>query len=121
MILNSISASQLHILQHSLGLDRYGEGRQFRNHFCTGPGCTDYEDCMAMVDYGLMRLCDHRVIYGGDSAFQVTHGGIEYVALHSPKRPSEKKMTRSQKRYWQYLRTDCNESFGEWLKNGWYR
>ena len=36
--------SKLHILQHSLGLDKYGDGNQYRNHFVTGPGSTDFDD-----------------------------------------------------------------------------
>ena len=27
---------QLEILQHSLGVDQYGRGPQFRNHYCAG-------------------------------------------------------------------------------------
>lgn len=33
-----MKASLLNILQHSLGLDEYGRGTPYRNHFVTGEG-----------------------------------------------------------------------------------
>lgn len=40
----------MHILQHALGLDQYGRGREYRNHFCTGPGSVDFLPCRALGD-----------------------------------------------------------------------
>jgi hypothetical protein len=107
--------NRLHILQHSLGLDQYGEGRQYRNHFCTGPGSTDFDDCRALVADGLMTERAGNALSGGDSVFQVTPKGIDYVALNSPQRPPEPKLTRSQKRYREYLRAESSLSFAEWI------
>lgn len=93
--------SKLHILQHSLGLDQYGEGRQYRNHFVTSPGSTDYDDCVSLVSDGLMTQRNGRgnVLTGGSDLFMVTPKGIDYVALNSPQRP---KLSRSKQRYLRY-------------------
>jgi hypothetical protein len=107
---------KLHILQHSLGLDQYGHGNQYRNHFVTGPGSDDFSDCMALVESGLMKRHNPREIYGGDYCFTVTSAGIDYVALNSPAPPPQPKLTRSQKRYREYLAADWySDSFAEWL------
>ncbi len=47
--------NKLHILQHSLGLDQFGEGRQYRNHFAAGPGGQDFADCVALTEMGLSK------------------------------------------------------------------
>jgi hypothetical protein len=105
----------LHILQHSLGVDKFGQGRQYRNHFCTGPGSKDYDDCKSLVAAGLMAEHPGSELTGGDNLFTVTPAGIDYVALHSPPVPPEQKLTRSQRRYRQYLASNCDWSFAEWL------
>ncbi len=107
--------SQLHILQHSLGLDQYGGGTQYRNHFVTGPGSKDFANCRALVAGGLMTERAGNELSGGDSIFCVTPKGIDFVALNSPARPPEQKLTRSQKRYRAWLNADCGLSFAEWL------
>jgi len=43
----------LQILQHSLGLDEYGQGEMYRNHFCAGGD--DEGTCRALVALGYMR------------------------------------------------------------------
>ena len=110
--------SKLHILQHSLGLDQYGDGNQYRNHFVTGEGSTDFEDCRALVADGLMTERSGNALSGGCSVFHVTPKGVDFVALNSPKRPPEPKLTRSQKRYREFLSADCGLSFREWLGVG---
>lgn len=91
----------LHILQHSLGLDEYGQGRQYRNHFVTGPGSKDWGDCRALVDAGLMtEKKGHELLTDGDSVFYVTQAGKDYVAKESPKPP---KVSRSHARYLRFL------------------
>lgn len=106
---------RLHILQHSLGLDKYGQGRQYRNHFVTGPGSDDYDNCVSLVADGLMAMRNGSAISGGDPIFSVTQKGIDYVSDNSPKPPPQQKLTRSQKRYQDYLRSGCDMSFAEWL------
>jgi hypothetical protein len=106
-------SSRLHILQHSLGVDQFGQGRQYRNHFVTGPGSDDYDDCMALVEEGLMRRHPAYPLTGGDDAFTVTEAGKLWMAAYSPAPP---KLTRSQARYQRFLDYDGSLSFREWLK-----
>src|SRR6478609_3022343 len=47
-----MDCKQLHILQHSLGLDEHGRGTMYRSHFVTGEGSKDHADCMALVEAG---------------------------------------------------------------------
>lgn len=106
-----MNLDQLHIMQHALGLDEHGQGRSYRNHFVTGEGSTDYPHCMALTEAGLMtrRPCP----FGGrDSVFHVTDAGRKHVSEHSPPPP---KLTRSQRRYQDFLDADCGYSFREWL------
>lgn len=44
----------LQILQHSLGLNQYGQGQHERNHFVTGPESQDFLDCGSLVVAGFM-------------------------------------------------------------------
>lgn len=106
-------ARGLHILQHSLGVDQYGRGRRYRNHFVTGEGSTDYPDCCALVDAGLMVKQRGSPLTGGDDAFFVTDAGKRHVSENSPAPP---KLTRSQQRYQAYLDADGELTFGEWIK-----
>jgi len=104
---------RLHILQHSLGLNQYGEGNQYRNRYVCGPGNYSYDHCLLLVEQGLMvRKWSGNELTGGDDLFMVTAKGIDYVALNSPPAP---KLTRSQQRYRDWLRSDCGYSFREWL------
>lgn len=108
-------ATHLHILQHALGLDRYGQGESYRNHFVTGRGSIDFDPCMALADAGLMTRTPGNAITGGDDLFRVTPRGVDYVALNSPAPPPAPKLTRSQKRYQEWLNADPGYSFAEWL------
>lgn len=104
--------SKLHILQHSLGLNQYGEGSMYRNHFVTGAGSQNYPLCQALVADGLMVEHSNHALVGGDSIFVVTSKGVDYVALNSPPAP---KLTRSQKRYRDWLSADCGMTFAQWI------
>lgn len=112
----------LDILQHALGLDQYGQGRQYRNHFVACEGDEYYQRCMSMVEAGLMVRHGPSPLYGGSShyCFVVTDDGKKLVREHSPPPP---KLTRSQKRYRAYLDADTSVTFGEWLRavGGWRR
>lgn len=48
-----MNPEQLQILQHSLGVDQYGHGQQYRNHFCAGGA--DEAICRELVAMGYMR------------------------------------------------------------------
>ncbi|MGH7462667.1 MAG: hypothetical protein ACREMA_16790 [Longimicrobiales bacterium] len=70
-----MSAQQLHILRHALGLKEDGRGRPYRSHFVTGPGSTDYDDCEALVSQGLMIKRQGSRLSGGDPVYLVTEAG----------------------------------------------
>lgn len=105
--------SELHILQHSLGVDQYGRGRQYRNHFVTGEGSTDHPFCMALAEKGLMTRRPGSELTGADDLFLVTDSGRRWMQENSPVPP---KLTRSQQRYRDYIEVDSSLSFGEWIK-----
>jgi hypothetical protein len=102
---------QLEILQHSLGVDQYGLGPQYRNHFCAGPNNVDH--CRALADLGLMREYPPTQLTGGDPLFVVTDEGKRQMHAVSPEPP---KRTRSQRRYDAYLAADGDLPFGAWLR-----
>jgi len=111
----TITAEQLHILQHAQGLDRYGRGTRYRNRYTIGPGCDGWADCVALVEAGLMKNHGARDWMGGMTTFSVTEAGDQVVRKQSPKAP---KVSRSKRRYQEWLRADGNMPFGEWLKAG---
>jgi len=108
--------SKLHILQHALGVDQHGRGRQYRNHFVTGEGSSDFANCRQLVTDGLMTETPGNALSGGASVFRVTPDGVNYVATNSPPAPV---LTRGQRRYRSFLNArdvDCRLTFREWLQ-----
>ena len=103
----------LSVLQHALGVDEYGRGRQYRNHFVCGEGHHSYDACLDATDHGLMVRRESGMFGANGSCFLVTDAGREWMAENSPSPP---KLSRSQQRYQSYLDADCGVSFGEWLK-----
>jgi len=108
-----MNPKQLHILQHSLGLDQYGRGTFFRNHFVTGEGSKDHADCMALVAAGLMTMRSGNPLSGGDDVFSVSDAGKKAVVEHSPAPP---KLSKSKQRYQDFLSFDSSVTFIEYLK-----
>jgi hypothetical protein len=108
-----MGAQILHILQHSLGVDQFGRGTMYRNHFVTGEGSDDHPICLDAVERGLME-CRRKAykLYGGDDVFAVTPEGKRWMADNSPAPP---KLTRSQRRYRAYLDADTSMSFRQWI------
>lgn len=101
---------QLGILQHSLGLDQYGQGTMYRNHFCAG--VDDEQICRELIALGYMRqhLTTEMLPYFNCS---VTEEGKKAVLRESQKAP---RLSRSQKRYQAFLDADSGMKFGEWIK-----
>ncbi|MGH8750883.1 MAG: hypothetical protein ACREUV_04180, partial [Burkholderiales bacterium] len=50
-------------------------GTSYRSHFVTGIGSTDYDDCEALVDQGLMVKRQSSSLSGGDPVYLVTDAG----------------------------------------------
>lgn len=90
----------LHILQHSLGVDQYGQGEQYRNHFATCPSGKDFSKCCQLVDMGFMEDLGVREIWGDMHCFIVTSQGVDAVTQESPAPP---KVSRSKQRYRRFL------------------
>jgi hypothetical protein len=104
-----VTPEQLHILQHALGLDQYGQGTMYRNHYVGGE-----RECRPLVAMGYMIERPASELTGGAPLFHVTEAGKTAVREQSPKPP---KLTRSQKRYREYLKVaDLFDGFGQWLK-----
>ena len=106
-----VNEKQLHILQHTLGLNEYGEGRKYRNHFVTSKGCSDYDSIQILIENGLMvKRC---WLFTEQKCFSVTEKGIDFVENNSPKRP---KISKSKARYQRYLEYgDMFDSFRAFL------
>jgi hypothetical protein len=107
------AGEELHILQHSLGVDQFGQGEQYRNHFVTGEGSDDHPHCMALVERGLMQRRAGSQLTGEMDLFLVTEVGKAFMAANSPTPP---KPTRSQRRYRAWLDADCNMTFFEYIR-----
>lgn len=107
-----MSESRLSILQHALGLDQYGQGRPYRSHYVAGPGNSEWSLLGEMADEGLLVNFGSSEIYGGDYCFAVTDRGRDFVRVNSPAPP---KLTRSQRRYRDFLDADSGLSFYEWI------
>jgi len=107
----TLTPALLEILQHALGMDKYGQREKYsdRNHFCAGG--TDVPDCAELVAIGYMRSwrSQHYPYFN----CMVTEKGIEAARQESPAPP---KLTRSQRRYRRFMDHDSGLSFGEWLK-----
>jgi hypothetical protein len=114
----NLTPQQLHIIQHSLGLDQYGRGREYRNHFVTGPGSSDFADCESLVDGACMTVRRNLPLAGGDGSncYTVTDWGRMKMHEQSPEPP---KVPKSKLRYKAWLEvSDCypDWGFGDWLK-----
>jgi len=109
--LAELTANELHILQHSLGVDQYGQGQMYRNHFCAGED--DEPACRALVAKGFMKQHATTAMLPYFNC-NVTDEGKRVMKERSPKAPI---LTRSQKRYREFLDADSGVSFREWL--GW--
>lgn len=110
-----LTKKQLHYMQHALGLDDYGQGRWYRNHFVSGPECDHWNELCQLVELGLMKRHEPRPLFGGDSCFVVTEEGKRYVQERNPTAP---KVSRSAARYRLWLRSGADMPFGDWLKAG---
>ena len=116
-----MNAELLHILQHSLGCDEHGRGRQYRNHFVTDPTSADGKLCLELVGLGLMLDRGPQTLAAGMHCFCVTEQGKVTMAMNSPQPP---KISPGRRRYLVYLSSaDAfgSPSFGDWLKRGLYR
>jgi hypothetical protein len=120
-----MTARQLEILQHALGVDKYGQSPKgctpyYRNHFCAGG--SDETVCRELIALGYMQQHEttETLPYFNCS---VTDAGIRAMKEACP---VPKKLTRSQLRLEEYRNFadafDC--TFKDWLqikKTDWYK
>lgn len=102
---------QIGLLHHALGL--CPEHRKSgRNHFVAGPGHHDLLDLEALVTAGLMKRAGRPAFLRGDDiVFCVTDAGYAMAIDNLPPPPQPRKRSR----YDEYLRSECCETFAEWL------
>lgn len=111
--MDALTKRQLEILQHALGVDQYGQGPMYRNHFCAGGA--DETICRELVALGYMwEWHESYKIHYPYFNVSVTDAGKAAMLAESPKPP---KLTRSQKRYRAFLHADTDGTFGEWLND----
>jgi len=121
-----VNPSQLEILQHSLGCDRFGKSNtplsdegdgcfgHYRNRYVTDPKSTCGIAISELVSLGLMRDHGPQAMAAGMHYYSVTQAGLLAMWENSPKPP---KLTRSQKRFARYCEVaDCFSSFRDFLK-----
>lgn len=110
--MNKLSQQQLHILQHTLGLNKHGEyqGKTegYRNYFSASDGNSDWNDLIVLVDAGYMIKRDPCAVT--NCWFSVTELGRDAVKKESPKPP---KISKSKARYRRYL--EMGDSFDSFI------
>lgn len=72
----ALTPAQMHILRHTVGWPK-----QYRNHFCTGPGSKDYDDCEFLVKAGLMRKSE-KASWIPDEVYHVTEAGRSAISAY---------------------------------------
>ena len=120
-----MSPSHLHILQHSLGLDQYGQSSHrpnsddfhgcYRNRYYTSADSPAGKECQELVALGLMEDHGPQPHCSGMNCYTVTDEGYAAMKAASPPPP---KVSRSAKRWAAYLvvREAWGMSFKDYLK-----
>ncbi len=72
---------QQEVMRNALGLNR--GSREYRNHFVTGPGSTNYPHCEALVAAGMMTKRAGNPLSGGDDIYSVTDAGRAALKTHN--------------------------------------
>lgn len=119
-----MTPEQLHIIQHSLGCDKYGQSKSrgrdehdgcfgfHRNRYVSDPT----PDLVALVSDGLMIDHGAQKLANGMHCYAVTRAGILAMDEQSPAPP---KLTRGQTRYRAFLRCDFFDGtfieFCQWM------
>lgn len=110
MTTTALNDRQLEILQHALGVDQYGRGEMYRNHFCAGDA--DEDVCRELVAFGFMVTFTRSYLPYYNCT--VTEEGKAAMLEQSPKPPN---LTRGQQRYRAFLKADVDRPFIEWPKD----
>lgn len=121
----------LHILQHSLGCDQYGQSKHHGPD--EGDGCFGYyrnryvcdpePNLTELVELGLMADNGSGPMIGTMHFYSVTEKGLAEMLKHSPAPPKPAKVSKSKARYAAYLSSESlfQDGFFGWLKWKQYR
>lgn len=117
----AVNPRLLEILQHSLGVDRYGRGEFYRNHFVAGG--QDEPLCEELVAMRFMRKHSRRggdgdELTGGMPCYIVTDAGKGAMLRHSPKPPKSKR-TQAFDSWERYCEAFNRIPFSQFLKEVW--
>lgn len=114
--MQSISTQEKQVLFHTLGINYRDEA--FRNYFVAGSTHSDMPTIISLIRKGLM-CAGGTSITSYEQYFYVTEAGkIIARKLKKEEITSRQKLTRSQKRYRNFLSCGCSNTFGECLKSG---
>jgi len=103
------------LLHHTLGITDPEQIDSYRNYFEASDGHHDLPGLLALCEAGLMIEGKSPSFCHQDSrTFYVTQEG-RAVAFET--RPKPPKLTRGQRRYKAYLKSESDEKFGDWLKD----
>ena len=102
---------QNELMQHTIGLSN-GEDR---NWFGTGSKGKDAIEFDKLVIGGLAIRVPAPSWSGDDVIYHLTDKGKQVAKDNMPIPEPVKKLTRSQKNYQDFLRSECSESFAEWM------
>lgn len=105
-----LTKAQIDIIRHSLGIDERGYSVGNRNYFATDVGSREFIQCESLVKSGHMCRIGDFEWTGGMVVFRVTDEGISEI-------PKPKPLSRSKKRYQEFLHADSGLTFIEWLKS----
>lgn len=109
-----ITKEERNILFHTLGLNY--KAISFRNHFVASKNHSDYKTLESLREKGFMKLGKNPSFCPDtDLLYHVTDNGKELAYVEKKKLTPE--LTRSQRRYRIYLRSESDEGFFNWLKN----
>ena len=114
---SGLECDQIQVLMHTVGLSR-GESSSQRNHFVAGE--RDIDTCRNLAKMLFMTEHSPSSLSGGDPVFTATTMGVIVARKMAVEMKSMdwdgKPMTRSKRRYNEYLEADCDLTFGDWLK-----
>lgn len=105
-----MSPEHLHILQHALGVNQYGQSTHrpnsddwhgcYRNRYVAGPGHHSWENLKQLTRQGFMHDHGFQELASGDHCFSVTEAGYRAMRCFSPQPP---KVTRARRRWQAFL------------------
>jgi hypothetical protein len=120
-----IDAKHKQILRHSLGINGLHwwqsykiDEEPYRNYFATTEDSRDFPLLQDLVEKDLMYQRKKEMF--GETVFHVTKQGVKIAKESAREKVKEGMPTKSKRRYQCYLHCECDESFGEWLKNSYW-